>query len=152
MIRFPATVQQTGKTTTGIRVPDEVLAALGGSKRPKVVVTLDNGFSYRTTVGSHDGAAFLSVSAAVRAEAGIAGGDEIEVELAIDDAPRVVEIPGDLVAALADDSDAQAFLGGLTASQQQGFADSVTSAKKPETRQRRVDAAVIALRERRKRP
>ena len=40
-MRFRATIQLTGKTTTGIEVPEDLVAALGPSKRPAVRVALD---------------------------------------------------------------------------------------------------------------
>jgi uncharacterized protein YdeI (YjbR/CyaY-like superfamily) len=70
----------------------------------------------------------------------------------MDTAPREVEVPGDLAAALAAAPDARAFFDGLTDSQRKGFVTSVTSAKQPETRARRVDGAVAALSQGRKRP
>jgi hypothetical protein len=65
-VEFTATLEQSGKTATGVRVPDAVLESLGGGKRPRVVVTFDGGYSFRTTVGPHAGAFYIPVSAAVR--------------------------------------------------------------------------------------
>lgn len=45
---FRATIQQNGKTATGIPVPSEVVADLGSGKRPKVTVTIGS-YSYRST-------------------------------------------------------------------------------------------------------
>jgi hypothetical protein len=151
-VRFTATLEATGRSTTGIRVPDEVLAELGQGKRPKVSATFPNGYVHRTTVGPHDGAAFLSVSAAVRESAEVAAGDVIVLDLVPDTAPREVEIPDDLAAAFATAPAAQTFFEGLTDSQRRTFVTSVTSAKKPETRQRRVARAVEALAAGEKRP
>lgn len=151
-MQFTTTIEQTGGTTTGIRVPEEVLEALGGGRRPRVVVTLDGGHTHRTTIGTHDGAPFIPVSSAVRGEAGVAGGQQVEVEVVIDDAPREVEVPDDLGAALAADDGARAWFEQLTDSQRKGFVTSVTSAKQPETRQRRVARAVEALTAGQKRP
>ena len=50
-MRFRTTIQQTGKNTTGIQVPEDVVAALGSGKRPAVTVTV-NGYRYRSTVAS----------------------------------------------------------------------------------------------------
>ena len=60
-MRFRAELRQSGKTATGIRVPDEIVAALG-SKRPPVRVTI-NGHSYRSTIASMKGEFMLPVSA-----------------------------------------------------------------------------------------
>lgn len=149
---FTATVAATGTNTTGIRVPDAVVEALGQGRRPRVVVTIDDGYTFRTTLGTIDGAAFISVSAAVREEAGVAAGDVVEVELTVDTEPRTVEVPDDLAAALAGDPDAASWFASLTDSQRNGFVTSVTGAKQPETRRRRVARAVEALAAHEKRP
>ena len=151
-VHFEATGEATGGTTTGIRVPETVLQQLGWGRRPKVAVNLAGRHAYRTTVGSHDGDAFLPVSAAVRQAAQIAAGDRIAVHLGVDDAPREVAVPDDLAAALREKPPAQTFFEGLTESQRKTFVLSVTSAKTPQTRARRVQAAADALEERRKRP
>ncbi|HJY96839.1 MAG TPA: YdeI/OmpD-associated family protein, partial [Streptosporangiaceae bacterium] len=105
-MRFRATVQLNGKTATGIEVPDEVVAGLGQGQRPPVRVTI-GGYSYRTTVARMDGRFLVSLSAENRAGAGVAAGDEVEVDLEIDDAPREVEVPADLGAALGQDNAAR---------------------------------------------
>lgn len=151
-MRFTTTLEQTGKTTTGIRVPEEVIDGLGQGRRPRVVVTLDDGYTYRTTVGSHAGAPFVSVSAAVREEAGVDAGDVLAVELIIDTQPRVVEVPPDLVEGLATADEARSWFEGLTASQRRGFVAPILSAKQPETRARRVQRTLEALQDRQKRP
>ena len=73
-MRFRATIEQGGKTATGIQVPEEVVQALGSGKRPAVTVTI-NGYSYRSTVAVLGGRYMVGVSAEHRAGAGVAGGD-----------------------------------------------------------------------------
>ena len=108
-LNFTATLELNGKTATGIEVPASVLEALGGGKRPAVSVTL-GAHTYRTTVGSMGGRTMLPVSAEVRAAAGVSAGEVLEVTLVLDDAPRAVEVPADLQAALdADPAAQQAF-------------------------------------------
>ncbi|MBO0824552.1 MAG: DUF1905 domain-containing protein, partial [Actinobacteria bacterium] len=82
-MRFHGTVQVNGKTATGIEVPADVLAALGDGKRPKVTVTI-NGYSYPSSVGSMGGQYLIPVSAEVRDRAGVAGGDEVDVDVVLD--------------------------------------------------------------------
>jgi hypothetical protein len=53
-MRFRTTIVQSGKNTTGIQVPDEVVEALGSGKRPAVMVSV-YGSSYRCTVASLGG-------------------------------------------------------------------------------------------------
>ena len=74
-MRFRATIKQSGRTATGIRVPEEVVAALGSGKRPAVRVTI-GGHPYRSTVAPMGGAFMIGVSAENRARAGVAAGDE----------------------------------------------------------------------------
>jgi Bacteriocin-protection, YdeI or OmpD-Associated/Domain of unknown function (DUF1905) len=148
-MKFETTLQLNGKTATGIEVPPEVVDALGSGKRPPVSVSI-NGHTYRSTIASRGERFLVGVSADNRELAGVAAGDEIEVEIALDIAPREVTVPADLATALAPHPDARRFFDGLTHSQQQAFVVPIEQAKKPETRQRRVAKAVGALRDGRK--
>ena len=87
------------------------------------------------------------MSAENRQAAGVAAGDEIDVELELDTAPREVTVPDDFAAALATEPDAQRFFDGLSYSQQRWFVLGIEDAKTAETRQRRVTTAVARLRE-----
>lgn len=140
-MRFTATLELNGKTATGIEVPASVLSALGPG-RPAVVVTL-GGHSYRTTVGRMGGRSLIPVSAAVREAVGVAAGDVLDVEISPDTAPRTVEVPSDLAEALAAAGASEAW-SRLAYTQQKEWARSVSEAK-PETRARRVAAAVDAV-------
>lgn len=142
-MRFTATLELNGKTATGIEVPASVLDALGG-ERPAVVVTLGS-HSYRTTVGRMGGRSLIPVSAAVREAAGVSAGDVLDVGIAADTAPRTVEVPDDLAAALAAAPGASSAWSQLAYSHQKEWVRSVSEAKKPETRARRVAAAVDAV-------
>jgi Domain of unknown function (DUF1905) len=79
-MRFHTTLQLHGKTATGIEVPAEIMTALGQGKRPRVTVTI-NGYSYPITVGSMGGRSLIPVSAEIRGKAGVAAGDEVDVEV-----------------------------------------------------------------------
>jgi Bacteriocin-protection, YdeI or OmpD-Associated/Domain of unknown function (DUF1905) len=145
-MRFRTTIVQSGKTTTGIQVPDEVMEALGSGKRPAVKVTV-NGYSYRSTVASMGGVFMVSLSAEHRAGAGVAGGDEVEVDLELDSAPREVTVPPDLAAALDAEPAARATFDGLSYSNKSWHVLQVTGAKTEETRQRRIAKSVEALKQ-----
>ncbi len=71
-MRFRTTIEQNGKTATGIPVPDEVVEALGSGKRPAVTITI-NGYTYRNTIAVMGGVFMVGVSAEHRAGAGVAG-------------------------------------------------------------------------------
>jgi len=145
-VRFRATILLAGKTATGIRVPAEVVAALGPSRRPAVRVTIE-GHAYRSTVAPMGGEFMLPVSAEHREAAGVAAGDEVDVDLELDTEPRVLEVPADLSAALDGDAGARRRFDGLSYSKKQRFVLPVEQAKTAETRQRRIAKAVEALRE-----
>jgi Domain of unknown function (DUF1905)/Bacteriocin-protection, YdeI or OmpD-Associated len=144
-VAFRATIQLGGKTATGIEVPDDVVAALGSSRRPAVRATLA-GYTYRSSVASMRGRFMLPVSAAVREAAGVAAGDVVDVELELDTEPRVVEVPADFADALSHDAGAARFFEGLAYSHKQRHVLSIEGAKTDETRQRRIAKAVETLR------
>jgi hypothetical protein len=144
-MRFNTTLLQTGGATTGIVVPDEVVEALGGGKRPKVTATI-NGYAWRTSVASMGGQFMLGLSAEVRAGAKVAGGDVVDIELELDVAPRTVEVPADLAAALAAHSSEKAAFDKLSYSHQRRHVMAIEAAKSPETRSRRIEGALKILR------
>jgi hypothetical protein len=144
-VKFRAIVELSGKTATGIRVPAEVVERLGQRRRPPVSVTI-GGYTYRSTVGVLGGQLMLPLSAENRAAAGVAVGDEIEVELELDTQSREVSVPADFADALSTDATARQGFSKLSSSHQQRWILSITSAKAEETRQRRIDKAIEALR------
>jgi len=141
-MRFRTTILLSGKTATGIPVPDDVVAALGRGKRVAVVVTL-NGHSYRSSVAPYNGQNLVALSAENRAAAGVEGGQEVEVDLEVDDAPRTVAVPDDLAAALA--GPARTAFDALSYSRQRAIVEPIEAAKTPETRARRITKAVEDL-------
>ena len=145
-MKFRAEVESNGKTATGIEVPAKVVEQLGAGKKPKVTVTIA-GYSYRSSVASMGGRFMIGVSADVRKQTGVAAGDPVDVTLELDAAPREVAVPADFAAALAAEPAAEKFFAGLSYSQQRWFVEGIERAKKPETRARRVVAAVERLRE-----
>jgi hypothetical protein len=144
-MRFRTTILQGGKTATGIRVPDEVVEALGKGKRPAVSVTI-NGFTYRSTIAVLDGAYMVGVNADNRAGAGVAGGDVVDVDIELDTAPREVTVPPELAAALDSEPDARRTFDGLSYSNKSWHALQIEGAKTDETRERRLAKSIEALR------
>jgi hypothetical protein len=142
-MKFSTTMFQMGNNT-GIEVPAEIVAALGAGKRPPVVVEV-NGYQYRSTVAPMGGKYLLPFSAERRTESGIKGGDAIDVELTLDTAPRTVEIPDDLQAALDASPTAAAAWSKLSYTHQKEHVRSVLDAKKADTGTRRIDAAIAKL-------
>jgi hypothetical protein len=144
-VEFDTTVKATGNNT-GIVVPDELIERLGSGRRPAVIVNV-NGYEYRNTVAVVDGKHMIGVSAAIRKETGLGGGDPIHVVLTVADTPRAVNISDDFAAALAADAGAKAFFDKLSNSLQRYHADNINGAKTAETRQRRIEKAIALFRE-----
>ncbi|MEA2418307.1 MAG: hypothetical protein QOE60_513 [Thermoleophilaceae bacterium] len=143
-MRFHATLERGGKTATGIHVPDEIVAALGSSRRPPVRVTLRE-HTYRTTVASMGGRFLVPVSAAVRDAAGVAAGDELDVQIELDTEPREVAVPDDLAAALDGCPGARERFDRLAYSHRKEHVRAIEEAKAPETRERRIAKAVAMV-------
>jgi hypothetical protein len=149
-MKFHTTLQRFGGNNTGIEVPEEILAALGRGRRVKVVATV-NGYSYRTSVAPAMGKILMPFSSEHRAASGLSGGEEIDVELVPDDAPREVVVPGDLATALDAAPEAAAFFAQLSYTNKRLYVLWVEAAKKHETRSARVAKSIEMLSEHRTR-
>lgn len=145
-MRFQATIQLDGKTATGINVPDDIMEGLGGGKRPAVKVTI-KGHTYSTTVGTMRGVAKIPISAENRKAAGVNAGDEVDVEIELDESPREIAVPTDLAEALGGDAEAERCFNGLSPSRKKAYVTWIEQAKKIETRERRVAQAITELSE-----
>ena len=145
-MKFTAELLSAGKNTAGFEIPESVVESLGGGGHPKVAVTV-NGFTFRTSIARMGGRYMLGVSQERRTEAGIAPGDVLELDVVLDTAPRELEVPEPLAAALAADADAKAFWDTLSYSNRQWHVLQVTSAKTDATRDRRIEKSIGMLRE-----
>jgi hypothetical protein len=144
--RFRTTILQSGKTAMGFEVPQEAVDALGAGKRPPVTVTI-NGYSYRSSIAVLQGRYMIGVSAENRGPAGVTAGNEVEVRLELDTAPREVTMPPDLAAALDAEPAARRTFDALSYSNKSWHTIQVEGAKTPETRARRIEKSIAALRE-----
>ena len=144
-MRFQPVRETHGKTATGIEVPPEVVDALGAGKRPPVQVSL-NGHAYRSTIAPMGGRYLLPVSAAVRSAAGVSAGDRLDVEVELDSQPRTVAAPDDLAAELDRDPALRVAWEKLAFTHQREHVEAIESAKKPETRRRRLAKALEMIR------
>lgn len=144
MPTFKTTITQAeSMNATGIIVPDAVVAKLGAGKKPKVVVSL-NGHSYRSTVAVRGGQFMLPLAKEHRDKAGVAGGEKVEVTLTLDTAPREVEVPKDLAAALKK-AGLRAAFDKLAFTHRKEHVRAIEEAKAPETRARRIEKAVAMV-------
>ena len=141
---FRTKLHQVGNNV-GIVVPEDVVLGFGVGKRVPVVVTIDGGYSYRSTVAVMGGRYLISFNAETRAATGKNGGDEVEVTLEHDTAPRVVEVPAALQTALDAEPAAAAAWERLAPSHRKEHARAINEAKSDETRDRRVAATIAKL-------
>ncbi|HLX48205.1 MAG TPA: YdeI/OmpD-associated family protein [Streptosporangiaceae bacterium] len=145
VIQFRAQLQPRGPAAAVV-LDDAQVAAVGeGAKRFPVVATV-NGYTWRTSVARMGGEFLLGLNREVRESAGAQAGDEVEVRLELDAAPREVEVPEALAAALAADPRARASFEGMAFTHRKEYARWITEAKREETRQRRVQQAVEMIR------
>jgi bacteriocin resistance YdeI/OmpD-like protein/uncharacterized protein DUF1905 len=144
-MKFHALIEGAGKTAAGIEVPTEVVTALGQTRRPPVRVTI-NGYTYRSTIATVAGRFMVGVSNEVRASAGVSAGDEVDVQMELDTAPREVAVPPELAKELASDPAARQAFEALSYSKQRVLVDPVANAKTAETRDRNIAKALSSLR------
>ena len=106
-----------------------------------------NGTEFGTSIAARGGRFLLGVSAERREAAGVLVGRTYDVEIELDTAPRQVDVPEDLAAALDAEPAARSFFDSLSYSRQQWHVLQVTGAKQPGTRARRIATSVAMLAE-----
>ena len=144
-IRFKAQLQPRGPAAAVV-LDDAQVALVGeGAKRFPVVATV-NGYTWRTSVVRMGGEFLLGLNREVRGAAGADSGDEVDVTIELDVAPRHVEVPESLAAALATDPQAQACFEGMAFTHRKEYARWVAEAKREETRRRRAQQALEMIR------
>jgi Bacteriocin-protection, YdeI or OmpD-Associated/Domain of unknown function (DUF1905) len=145
VIRFTAQLQPRGPAAAVVLDDDQVAAVGEGAKRFPVVATV-NGYTWRTSVARMGGEFLLGLNREVRQSAGVEAGDEVEVTVELDLAPREVEVPEALATALAADSQAKASFERMAFTHRKEYARWVAEAKQEQTRQRRVQQALEMIR------
>lgn len=141
-ISFRTTLTGEGRTASGIIVPEALMAELGPAKRYPVVVTV-NGYTYRNSVSWYKGAFMISMSSDNKRAAGVTGGDEVDVTVEVDDAPRVLELPEEFALALRDAGVLDSFRE-LSYSKQRTFVEPWSAAKTDTTRDKNLAKAIEA--------
>jgi hypothetical protein len=143
--RFKATLRESGSGGGGhlIEVPDAIVEELGGKGRIPVRVTFD-GVPYRGSIVRYRGTTMIGVTKAVIAEAGVSIGDTLDVVAENDEAPREVEVPDELAKAVRAKRLTKAWEE-LSFTRRKELATGVASAKRPETRTKRVEQAIAEM-------
>ena len=137
---FEATIVAADRAGAYVAVPPAVVDALGGRRRTPVVATFD-GVEYRGSVVAMGSGMIIGVRKQIRARVGKEPGDTIRVTLVVDDAPRRVDVPDDLRAALAA-ANLQLRFDALSYSHRREYVQWIEEAKRPATRQRRIEQTV----------
>lgn len=145
-IKLRTTILQAKKTATGIKIPNEIVEQLGAGKKPPVKITF-NGYMYRSSIASMGGVFMVGVSAVVRENARVKGGDEVDIEIELDTEQREVTLPPEFENALNGNEQAKKFFEGLSFSNKQRFVLPIAQAKTEETKQRRIVKAISDLAE-----
>jgi hypothetical protein len=140
---FKTTLSGTADGPTGIEVPAANIEALAAGRKPAVKVTV-SGYSYQSTVAVMGGKFMIPFSAEHRKATGIKAGDAIDVTLELDAAPRVYDVPDDLAAALQSAKLRGAF-DAAAPSKRKEWVRQVAEAKAADTRARRVEKVIAAL-------
>ena len=145
-LRLSTTLVPRGPAAAVVLSEEQVAVVGEGAKRFPVVATV-NGHTWRTTVTRMRGEFLLGLNRELREQARVEAGDTVDVELELDTAPREVEVPQALAAALALDAEAYANFERLAYTHRKEYARWIEEAKRDETRQRRVAEALELLRQ-----
>jgi hypothetical protein len=145
--RFRAVIEAARGGGAVVLVPPEVASALGGLKQMRVVGTVNGVAHQSSTMALAGRGLFMGVHKATRRAAGVAIGDEAEIEVARDDRPRVLQLAPELEAALSAEPELRARFEALAFTRRRELADPVAEARKPETRAARLEKTLTRLRE-----
>jgi hypothetical protein len=115
-----------------------------GKARPPVKVSI-NGYGYRSTIAVYGGQYYLPVRSDHRAAANVKAGDTVDVTIAPDTEVREVEVPAPLSTALGKNRQAKASWDRLSYTSRKEHAIAILTAKKPETRARRLQKILKTL-------
>jgi antitoxin component of MazEF toxin-antitoxin module len=142
-MKFKTKIVQSGNNT-GINVPAEIIEGFNAGKKPPVKIAI-NKYSYQSTVAVMGGKYMVSLSKAHREAAGVNGGDAVEINVELDDAPRTVEVPADFQKVLNKNAAAKKSYEALSASKKKNMVLLITEAKTEETRFKRIEKAIASL-------
>jgi Bacteriocin-protection, YdeI or OmpD-Associated/Domain of unknown function (DUF1905) len=145
--RFKSLFVRVGTSGSAVEVPRAISEAIGKRGQVRVRGTL-NGVDFKSNLmPMGDGSHCLGVHKATQVAAGIDFGDNVSVEMEEDSAPRAVEVPLGLAQALKGEPRTKAFFDELAHTHRREYANWVAEAKRPETRQRRIEQTMAFLRD-----
>lgn len=149
--RFRALVERGEGSVCAISINFDVEKTFGKRGRIPVRGTL-NGAPYRSSLFSMGGCHFMVVNRHLREAAGVSGGETVPVLMERDDEPRTIEPPVDFARALKGSREARAVWDKLSYTHRREHVEHIEEAKRPETRQRRIEKSIALLAAGRKEP
>lgn len=138
---FKATIEVEG-SMCAIALPFDPKAVFGKVRAP-VKVTV-NKYTWRSTIAAMGGPACIPFRRSNREVAGVSDGDVVTVRVELDTEARTVTTPPDLLRALKA-ADVVDRWKALSYTHQREHVEAIEEAKKPETRARRIAAAVTMV-------
>jgi len=142
--RIRAELQSAGGGGHVVAIGDDVAASLGLKQQSRVRGTI-NGTPYRSSIARYDGVTYLGVHKATVERGGLGIRDSVEVTIELDAEPRELDIPAELQRALEANAKAKTAWDALSPSHRREHAQAVADAKKPATRDRRIETTIDAL-------
>ena len=140
-------IKHEGINGAFIEFPYDVETDFGTKGLVKVRATFD-GYEYRGSLAKMGYKChILGLTQKIRSEIGKQPGDTVHVVLEKDDAPRVAELPEDFRLELEKDAEAESFFKSQSYTHQKEYVVWIESAKKAETRQKRIQDAIRLLHE-----
>ena len=143
--RFRVLIEhEEGREVCSIHVPFDVEKTFGARGRVPVRGTL-NGAPFRSSLFKMGGPHFMVVNRRLREASGVRGGETVTVRLERDTEPRVINPPADFARALKSNREARATWDTLSYTHRREHVEHVEGAKRPETRQRRIERSIMLL-------
>jgi hypothetical protein len=136
--------REEGSEVCGINVPFDVEKTFGTRGRVPVRGTL-NGAPFRSSLFPMGGCHFMPINRKLRESSGVRGGETVPVQMERDTEPRVITPPADFARALKASEEAQATWDKLSYTHRREHVEHVEEAKRPDTRQRRIEKSIALL-------
>lgn len=136
---------QAGTEVAALKPPFDVAAVFERKGRVPVKGTI-NGFPFRSSLMNMGDGHMMAVNAQLRAGARCKAGDTVAVLMELDQDKRKVEVPAYLKKIVEGDPKAREFWSQLSFTHQKEYVREIESAKRIETREKRIAAMMDALR------
>jgi hypothetical protein len=140
---FEARVESRPRGSVAIPLPFDPSAVWGDKDRHYIRGSIE-GRTLRGSLAVVDGVSYLQLGPSWCRDRPLVPGEEVSVMLE-PEGPQVDSMASDIAAALRAQPDARRFFESLATFYRNGYVRWIEEAKRPETRARRIDEAVAAL-------